>query len=205
MQLDQRFDLWLVTERHAQEIVATMARGLCFYVTVIHGTELLDYFGTSHEVTGSQRMKRFYAEARVCIAVSNATAQLATRLLRDDRIRLATIHNGIDLARLPVACPDESRRLRQQFGENVEIVFCLGRLDLDKGQDVLIKAFGKVRQSRPHARLLIGGDGPYREDLLKLRGGTRPGRRCRIPGQDPLQITPCLSFDMRCIRLGEPL
>jgi phosphatidylinositol alpha-1,6-mannosyltransferase len=48
-------------------------------------------------------------------------------------------------------------------------VFCLGRLDLDKGQDVLLTAFDTVRRTLPRARLLIGGDGPHRTELLRLR------------------------------------
>lgn len=171
LQLRHEFDMVMVTERRAQEIVATMGKCSFRYIAVIHGTELLDYFGGKRFdlAIQPQRMAQFYERAEFCIAVSHATSQLAKVLLKNVRIKLVTIQNGVNLARLPPPRLADSGRLRQRYGTGAEIVFCLGRLDLDKGQDVLIKAFRKVRNKRPWARLLIGGTGPYGTSLDELR------------------------------------
>ena len=48
-------------------------------------------------------------------------------------------------------------------------VLCAGRLVPDKGADVLLRAFARVRRELPDARLTIIGDGPSRAALRALR------------------------------------
>lgn len=171
LQLRHRFDLTLVTERRAQESFASMPPGAVRYAAVVHGTEVLGYFGGKLSGVAMEpgRMRRFYDDAALCIAGSHATLALARRLMAGDEPRFVTIQYGINPDRLPPVRTEDTRRLRDKYGQDAEIVFCLARLDLDKGQEVLMRAFREVRRVRPRARLLIGGDGPARRDLLQLR------------------------------------
>lgn len=169
--LRENFDLILLTERRAQEIFASMPLPGLRYAAVIHGTEVLDYFGGRRTdlALPPQQMRAFYEHAVLCIGGSRATAAMVSTLIKADRPRVIPVHYGINLARLPPANDADVRSLRIAYGTDTEIVFCLGRLGLDKGQDALITAFREVNRRRPQTRLLLGGDGPTRQDLLKLR------------------------------------
>jgi phosphatidylinositol alpha-1,6-mannosyltransferase len=171
LQLRHRFDLTLVTERRAQEIFASMPPGAMRYAAAVHGTEMLDYFGGKRTGLAMKpgQMRGFYDGAALCIAGSHATLALARRLMAGDRPVVVAVQYGIDTGRLPPVRTEDARKLREKYGQAAEVVFCLGRLDLDKGQEVLMRAFQEVRRARPRARLLIGGDGPARRDLLQLR------------------------------------
>jgi glycosyltransferase involved in cell wall biosynthesis len=59
------------------------------------------------------------------------------------------------------------RELRPPLGEPPVIAFA-GRLVWEKGVDVLLHAFARVRRQVPGARLLIAGDGPERSALEGL-------------------------------------
>jgi glycosyltransferase involved in cell wall biosynthesis len=50
---------------------------------------------------------------------------------------------------------------------NPPVCLCLGRLACDKGFDVAVSAFRSVIDRIPHARLVIAGDGPERDNLEK--------------------------------------
>lgn len=178
LQLLHRFHVVVVTERAAQEVIAQIKYPFFRYASVIHGTEVLDYFGqlSKNLAVNQRKIMRFYKNAFVNIAVSKATHDLAAHLIKCKDVNLVTVQNGINLNRLPAVDKTRVQTLLNQYPENSEFVFCLGRLDLDKGHDVLIPAFKQVRDKRPNAYLLIGGDGPYRQrltelcDTLKLNG-----------------------------------
>jgi glycosyltransferase involved in cell wall biosynthesis len=61
----------------------------------------------------------------------------------------------------PVVSPLRSSRKPKDRGD--EIVF-VGRLVREKGADVLLRAFASV----PDAHLTVAGDGPLREELIRL-------------------------------------
>lgn len=169
LQLKYRFDVILVTERRAQEKFARMSKGLFSYATVLHGSEILIYFrdhATKLPVL-RDRMIAYYKEAIGCIAVSKATAAL-TRRVFPGQLRCTVVPNGIDTSRLLDADPDDVKSLRQSRPPDSRIIFCLARLDLDKGHDILIRAFALVRHVYTRAYLVIGGMGPYRAALEEL-------------------------------------
>jgi glycosyltransferase involved in cell wall biosynthesis len=191
LQLSCRFDIVLVTERRAQENVARMPKGLFPYVAVLHGSEILSYFGnhTAKLPVARRRMAAFYENARVCITVSRATADLAGHLF-PSALQCVVVPNGIDPGRLQMATTEEVRSLRQNRPHDARIVFCLGRLDLDKGHDVLIQAFASVRRSCPQAYLLIGGVGSYRAALEALCEELQLESCVEFVGEIPATILP---------------
>ena len=67
--------------------------------------------------------------------------------------------------------PDAAARadLRRRYGlGDAPVVTCVSRLVPRKGQDTLIRVLGRVRERVPGARLLLVGDGRYRDRLHRL-------------------------------------
>lgn len=197
LQIKHRFDLVMVTERRAQESVAALSIKCFRYVAIIHGSEVLAYFGGNDKAipVSQKKMLRFYRHAEKCIAVSEATLRLAQRLLGEGAVDLVAVKNGISPARYPAPDREETKKLAAQYGGGGGIVFSLGRLDLDKGQDVLITAFDKVRRKHPPARLLIGGDGPYMQKLRDLSESLSLDGHVRFLGAIPQSTLPSY-FDL---------
>lgn len=78
------------------------------------------------------------------------------------------VPNGVDLEAWPAPAPDERVTVRARLGLPLDapLVVCVGRLSEQKGQDVLLRAWPRVVAARGDARLILVGDGPYRERLL---------------------------------------
>jgi len=64
----------------------------------------------------------------------------------------------------------EVAKLRKSYGfnENTEVLLVLGRIAQEKSIDKVLNAMPELFEKRPNARLLIVGDGPYKEELEKL-------------------------------------
>lgn len=105
------------------------------------------------------------------IAVSHATraAWIARcRLPERFQSRVAVVHNGIDLSSIR-----RHRRMddaRAAFGcpAGVPIIGSVGRFDLAKGYEYLIRAMPQMMRAHPDLLLAIAGDGPLREELHAL-------------------------------------
>jgi glycosyltransferase involved in cell wall biosynthesis len=94
------------------------------------------------------------------------------------------VRNGVDLGNFAPA--DERTRIaaRHRLGidRDAPLAVCLGRVTRQKGQDVLVTAWPRVREYCPAAMLCIVGDG----DLLPtLRRGAEPGVRFVPSVTDP--------------------
>jgi phosphatidyl-myo-inositol dimannoside synthase len=84
------------------------------------------------------------------------------------RACLERLSPGVDIERFaPDPVGRAELRARYALGDR-PVVLCLSRLVPRKGQDMLIRAFGRIRQQVPGAALVIVGGGPYRDDLQKL-------------------------------------
>lgn len=84
------------------------------------------------------------------------------------RACLERLSPGVDVDRFrPDSAARAALRARYGLGER-PVVVCLSRLVPRKGQDMLIRAFGRIRARVPGAALVIVGGGPYRENLQKL-------------------------------------
>jgi glycosyltransferase involved in cell wall biosynthesis len=98
--------------------------------------------------------------------------------------RHLVVRNGVDLANFrPV---DERTRIaardRLEIDRDVPLAVCLGRITRQKGQDVLLAAWPRVRSRCPAVQLCIVGDG---EALPTLRAWAPPGVRFMPPVTDP--------------------
>jgi glycosyltransferase involved in cell wall biosynthesis len=84
---------------------------------------------------------------------------------RVDHRRIDVIPTGIDLARFEPRPRDRDFRTVQGVGDTEPLLVCVGRLDRYKGHDHLVEAFAALIRERPRARLLLVGDGRFREAL----------------------------------------
>ncbi|GAA1839462.1 glycosyltransferase [Pseudonocardia alni subsp. carboxydivorans] len=74
---------------------------------------------------------------------------------------ITVVRNGVDLGRFRPAGPAGRRDARRALGlpHAAPIAVCPGRLTRQKGQDVLLAAWGAVRERVPDARLVLVGGG----------------------------------------------
>lgn len=83
----------------------------------------------------------------------------------------AVVPNGVDVAAFRPRDDDERRRLRAELGLPAgPLAVFVGRLHRQKGLDVLLAAWPRVRRERPGARLAVIGDGPERQTLRHAAG-----------------------------------
>jgi glycosyltransferase involved in cell wall biosynthesis len=80
------------------------------------------------------------------------------------------IENGIDLDAFSLADEAERAAARGRLGLRAgPLVVCVGRLTRQKGQDVLVAGWPRVRERVPDAELALVGSGPDREALAARR------------------------------------
>jgi glycosyltransferase involved in cell wall biosynthesis len=109
--------------------------------------------------------ERFLANfTSALIALSTYEAKEAKRLGYQ---KLAIVHNGIDLAELPLGSRDG---VRQEWGiaPDAIVIGFVGRLAPQKAPWVLVDAFQRVSAKYPAALLVMVGDGPLRAKLLEM-------------------------------------
>ncbi len=110
-------------------------------------------------------IKWIYPFADLVIAVSHGVAEDLKKLgIHPDKIRV--IYN-------PIITPDFSEMARAQpehpwfDSKNTPIILGVGRLELQKDFETLIRAYSLVRQRQP-ARLMIVGEGSQQKRLIAL-------------------------------------
>lgn len=106
----------------------------------------------------------------IVVSESNRERLLESTGVSPDRI--VAIHTGVDIERFSVseAGRQQTRqKLRASLGvaDDALVALGVGRLDHQKGCDVLNLAIPKLRQSHPNLRFLWAGEGPLRASLEK--------------------------------------
>jgi phosphatidylinositol alpha-1,6-mannosyltransferase len=94
------------------------------------------------------------------------THQMISRAL-DQKAKLAMVKiaPGIDTEHFS---PRNSKELRESLNlAEKKVIVCVARLVHRKGQDRLIEAMPEILSAIPNAHLLIVGEGPYRQQLVK--------------------------------------
>lgn len=85
---------------------------------------------------------------------------------------ISIIPTGIDTTRFKKENYNKKdiAEMRSEYGfdENTEVLLVLGRIAQEKSIDIILKAMPEVFEERPNSRLLIVGDGPYRNELEKM-------------------------------------
>ena len=132
---------------------------------------------TAHGWTGhAPRERRIYYPADRWILRRFPRVIAVSDEIRDTLIasgsrpeRVVTVLNGIDPARFSrTAGAGRGVRAELGLGDDTIAIGSVGRLEPQKRYDILIRAFGRVRQTLPQARLVIVGDGSQRAALDAL-------------------------------------
>ena len=125
-------------------------------------------------------VRYFYRGASCIVAVSNGVADDLARVTHLPRDRIKVIFN-------PIITPEFQEKAQEVIeydwfmpGEP-PVILSVGRLTIQKGFDVLIKAYAKVREIIP-SRLLILGEGPERGALETLVHDQGLEKLVRLPG-----------------------
>ena len=116
------------------------------------------------------------AASDAVIATDRALEDMVQRHLRIPRDRLRTIPNAIDLRDIDAAIdPASTARLRaaHQIAPSEHVLMSVGRLEENKGFQVLLRALAALQQhgaidEGQAWRSVILGDGPYRPTLARL-------------------------------------
>jgi phosphatidylinositol alpha-1,6-mannosyltransferase len=134
------------------------------YACYVHGEEV-GTASTSRELTWLTR--RVLRNAALVIANSHNTEQilLGEWDLPPTQVRL--LHPGVDTRRFVPAAPDPA--VRQQLGWGSRpVVLTVGRLQLRKGHDQMIRALATIRRALPDVLYAIVGDGEEGPALRQL-------------------------------------
>jgi sugar transferase (PEP-CTERM/EpsH1 system associated) len=121
-----------------------------------------------------------FADLFFCLTEDMASEVRSQRIVPDRKIRV--ILNGIDTARYAERC--DAAAVRQSLGIPAEapVVGTVGRLNEVKRQDLLIRAFSKIRARKSAAHLIIVGDGPLMQPLRNLATGLGLGECVHLVG-----------------------
>jgi glycosyltransferase involved in cell wall biosynthesis len=111
------------------------------------------------------RWERFaarWADAIICVSEAERLEGEAERI----RAAWSVAPNGVDLATYQLASDDDRSAARARLGLGKgPLVVSIGRVARQKGHDVLLTAWGAVREQVPTASLVVVGDGPELERL----------------------------------------
>lgn len=110
---------------------------------------------------------------------------------------LATIHNGLDVAAVDRAgdAADVALLRGELAPAGAPLIGAAGRLEAEKGFDVLIAAMPRVLEALPAARLVIAGEGSRRPQLGALIRRLGLADRVRLLGPRADILTLMHSFD----------
>jgi glycogen(starch) synthase len=104
---------------------------------------------------GNSLLERTLRRADQITVPSEATAEYARRLVPGFSPRVSVIYNGLE----PPALPP------QPLPVHAPRLLCLGRLAAEKGFDLALRAFARIADGFPQARLILAGHGMERDAL----------------------------------------
>ncbi len=117
------------------------------------------------------------------VSCSNFVAESYKKNLGVDASEIRVIHNFINLESLKCE-PGEAQKLRESLDipKDGFVYTNVGRLDPQKGQIYLIKAFPKVLEAVPNAYLVIVGDGGLKSSFEELAKNLKIDHRVLLLG-----------------------
>ncbi|MCA8925679.1 MAG: glycosyltransferase [Planctomycetes bacterium] len=151
-------------------------------------------------VVERRRLPLRFALARRTAGRDDATTAVSTAVADFARARLGVraprvIYNGVELARFADAPGRAEARAVLELAPEATWIGAVGRLDPQKGFDVLLRALPEV----PGAKLLIAGEGPERRRLEELVGQLGLRDRVRLLGHRSDVATVLAACDLFCM------
>ncbi len=126
-------------------------------------------------------------------ALAQESAQYLTDRFGVSPDRIIVVPPGVDTTRFHPVDEVTRVRTRSEFGltDDDRVIISIGRLAPIKGHHYLIQAFARIHRQYPDVRLLIGGEGVYREELERLVAQHALGSKVLMPGWvDPARVLP---------------
>ncbi len=151
---------------YKSDLLAVLARRRhpCRVLSTPHGFEKADKLKLRlYLAVGRWALRR-------CDAVAPLSDELHERVLQMgiDASRIHLIENGVDLEEIDQALARQESGREEAVGVDGNCLAYVGRLVPLKNLDGMLRAFDRLCARRPHARLLIIGEGPQRNELETL-------------------------------------
>ncbi len=125
----------------------------------------------------------FARRARRIVAISDAVRLFLERA-GHDRAKLTTIHYGLD--DLPAA-PSSPTPEEAGIPADAPLALAVGRLIEQKDHPTLLRAFARVREQHPRARLAILGGGPLEQETRALADSLGLVDAVALPGRTEIR------------------
>jgi glycosyltransferase involved in cell wall biosynthesis len=133
--------------------------------------------GRSHRIREQERAGAYWADRVLC--VSNAVKKEIMWMYEVPEAKTDVVYNGVSSHRFDVEIDVASVRHGYGIGPmDPTILFC-GRLEWQKGPDLLMEAIPSVLRRHANAKFLFAGDGGMRPELERQawRNGAGPATR----------------------------
>lgn len=142
---------------------AALSLGVPLVVHTEHGRV---NYGGSFRTRWLGRLASCFVQKFYCLTKDMAEAVAAQHIM--PRRKLCVIENGIAVD--DYTQPQDTSSVRRSLGipANARVIGTVGRLAEVKRQDVLLRAFAKVKSRASDVHLLLVGDGPLRSKLSEL-------------------------------------
>jgi len=101
------------------------------------------------------------------VAISQSIRRFLIDVERANAEKIEVLPYGLDAGAFARKAHPGAFRRESAAGENPLVGF-IGRMTAQKGVDVLLRAFVRVQQRHPTAKLILAGDGPNRPALMRL-------------------------------------
>lgn len=119
--------------------------------------------GRAARVREQERAATWWADRVIC--VSEATKREVMWMYEVPEDKVSVLYNGVASGRFLREVDPARVKADLGIGSTEPIVFFCGRLEWQKGPDLLIEAIPQILASSPRVRFLIAGDGGMRGDL----------------------------------------
>jgi glycosyltransferase involved in cell wall biosynthesis len=137
-------------------------------ILTIHASE----YGRSGNVFHDGRSKRIRDQERAgmhwadqVIAVSGGLKDELTWMYDRPDWHTAVVYNGVDRERFDSAVDVGAVRRKHAIGPRDPVVLFCGRVDYQKGPDLLVEGFVRAKHRWPNAKLMFVGDGGMRHHV----------------------------------------
>jgi glycosyltransferase involved in cell wall biosynthesis len=171
------------------EVVHTHQIGALFYAgpaargagvpAVVH-TEHGKHYGGSWRRRWLGWLAARFAARFFCVSHDIARGVIERRIVPPRKVTV--VPNGIDVRRFREPVDAAALRRSLRIPAAAPVIGTVGRLSEVKQQDVLLRAFARVRLRVPEAHLLLVGDGPLKDSLSELAVRLGLGDRVHFAG-----------------------
>lgn len=119
--------------------------------------------GRSTRVRDQERAGTYWADRVIC--VSNTTKKEVMWMYEVPEAKTAILFNGVNASRFRLDVDPGGVKRSLSLGPVDPTVLYCGRLEWQKGPDLLVEAIPRVMGAHPQARFVFAGDGGMRGDL----------------------------------------